>query len=353
MVALGAVLLLSAPLSAPAACGRGTATLRCAARRAHVRVGVGYTYQPEKPDEAALVTREFDALTLENELLWSVVHPEATRWNFAPADHAIAWATRNHLYVTATHFVWDQIVYASTPAWVKAINDPVQLRAVMRHHLATITHRYGRGVRRWIVVNEPLRYVGDTTAIQDNHFSRVLGPDWIAESFRIAHRAAPHASLWLNEVFTETDAGKARALEELARTLVAAHVPIDGVGFQGHLFTPLLQPVSPDATLVVDSMRAIAALGLQVALTEVDAPTFPDIPDRLAEQAQRVRALLEACMGVRRCTGVTFWDLQDAESWLNALFRRDDLAPTLFDASLAPKPVYFSVRDALGAGRLP
>ena len=226
---LGALLSLALPLPGRAACRHGAATLRCAGRRARVRVGVGYTYQPEKPDEAALVTREFDALTLEGELLWSVVHPEATRWNFAPADRAVAWAARHGLYVTATHFVWDQLVYASTPAWVKAIDDPERLRVVMRQHLATITHRYGRRVRRWIVVNEPLRYFGDTAAIQDNHFSRVLGPDWIAESFRIAHRAAPHASLWLNEVFTETDARKAQALVELARTLVTAHVPIDGV----------------------------------------------------------------------------------------------------------------------------
>jgi endo-1,4-beta-xylanase len=346
---LGTLLPLAAPLPARTACRHGTATLRCAARRARVRIGVGYTYQPDKPDEAALVTREFDALTLEGELLWSVVHPEASRWNFAPADRAVAWAAHHRLYVTATHFVWDQIVYASTPAWVKTIDDPGQLRAVMRHHLATITHRYRRRVSRWIVVNEPLRYLGDTAAIQDNHFSRVLGPDWIAESFRIARQAAPHASLWLNEVFTETDARKAQALVELARTLVAAHVPIDGVGFQGHLFTPLLQPVAPDATIVADAMRAIATLGLQVALTEVDAPTFPDTPDRLAAQAQRVRALVEACLGVRRCTDVIFWDLQDAESWLNTLFHRDDLAPTLFDSALAPKPVYFAVREPLAA----
>jgi GH35 family endo-1,4-beta-xylanase len=93
-VLLGTVLPLTLPLPGRAACRHGPATLRCAARRAHVRVGVGYTYQPEKPDEAALVTREFDALTLEGELLWSVVHPEATRWNFAPADRAVAWAAR-------------------------------------------------------------------------------------------------------------------------------------------------------------------------------------------------------------------------------------------------------------------
>jgi endo-1,4-beta-xylanase len=113
----------------------------------------------------------------------------------------------------------------------------------------------------------------------------------------------------------------------------------------------VLQPVVPDATLLRDTMEQIAALGVQVALTEVDAPTFPDTPDRFAEQARRVDALVGACLAVGRCTGVTFWDLDDPASWLNGLFRRTDLAPTLFDDTLAPKPVYFAVRQTLAHGR--
>src|SRR5215469_14257339 len=121
--------------------------------------------------------------------------PEPARWDFSGADRSIAWARSQDLFVTATHFVWDQIVYQTTPEWVKQITDPAQLRAVMEEHLRTITDRYGAAINRWIVVNEPLQYVGDTAAIQENHFSRVLGPDWIAESFRIARRAAPDAQL--------------------------------------------------------------------------------------------------------------------------------------------------------------
>jgi endo-1,4-beta-xylanase len=327
------------------ACHESSASLRCAARRAGIRIGVGR--EAGDPAEDALTAREFNSMTLEGSLVWSVVHPAPGRWDFSGADRSIAWARRHHLYLTATHFVWDQIVYQSTPAWVKQITDPARLRAVMADHLRTISRRYGRSIRRWIAVNEPLSYVGDTTSIQENHFSRVLGPDWIAESFRIAHRAAPRAELWLNEIFTETDPAKARALVELARSLVVRHVPIDGVGLQGHLFTNFLQPSAPRVDLVRQTVRELAALGLQVSFTEIDAPTLPDAPDRLGEQARRVRALVQACLEVRRCTSVTFWNLQDSRSWLNGLFRRDDLAPTLFDGSLRPKPAYFAVREAL------
>ena len=326
------------------ACHDSRATLRCAARHAGLRVGVGTEAGVRADDRLAV--REFDSVTLENTLQWRSVHPAPGRWDFSGADRTIAWARRNHLRVTATHFVWDQILYESTPAWVKRISDPRKLRAVMARHLRTITRRYGSSIYRWIVVNEPLSYLGDTAAIQENHFSRVLGADYIAETFRIARRAAPRARLVLNEIFTETDPGKAEALVKLARSLVARRVPIDGVGLQGHLFTSLLQPTAPDPKLVRTTLRKLTALGLEVSFTEIDAPIFPQTRDRLAEQARRIRTLATACRQFRRCTGLTFWNLHDGRSWLSDLYQRDDLAPTLFSASRRPKPAYFAVRRA-------
>jgi endo-1,4-beta-xylanase len=135
----------------------------------------------------------------------------------------------------------------------------------------------------------------------------------------------------------------------IARALVRQHVPIDGVALQGHLFVPL-RPVAPDASLVMRTLRRLAALGLNVSLSEVDAPTLPG-PARLTVQASRIRALVSQCLAVPRCTSLTFWDLRDSESWLNSLFGRTDLAPTLFDATGDPHPAYFALRDALLAAR--
>lgn len=341
-------------LALAAACGDGqsddcdgdTTPLRCAARHADIRVGVGMDAGDAAAEEVA--AGEFDAVSTEGTFFWSAIHPERERWDYGRADQTLAWAGRHDLFVTATHFVWDQIFYSTTPGWVKAITSPEELRQVMREHLETISLRYGRGIDRWIVVNEPLQYLGDTTQVQANHFSRTLGPDWIAEAFRIAHEAAPDSELWLNEIFLETDPAKARALVDLARTLVDERVPIDGVGIQGHLFKPLVA-VAPDVALVRETMEALAALGLEVALTEVDAPVLPDTPDQLGEQARRIRALVEVCLAVPRCRSITFWNLHDGASWLSGLFGRSDLAPTLFDATLQPKPAYFAVQEAFSA----
>jgi len=336
--------LVAGPISAAGAARRGHAlTLREAAARAHVRVGVGR--EAGDPADDRLAVRQFDSMTLEGSLVWNVVHPAPGHWDFTKADRSVAFARRHHLYLTATHFVWDQIFYKSTPAWVGESTSRQELERVMADHLRTITRRYGRAIRRWITVNEPFNYFGDTTQLQPNTFSRILGPDWIADTFRIAHRAAPHAEQWLNEIFTETDPLKADALVRLARSLVRRHVPIDGVALQGHLFVPLT-PVAPNRPLIRRTLRRLAALGLKVSLTEIDAPMEP-APGRAAEQARRVRSLVSACLAVRRCTSLTFWDLRDSESWLNGLFGRDDLAPTLFDPMGRPHRSFYAVRAAL------
>ena len=138
----------------PRTCQESRATLRCAARHAGLRVGVGHEAGVRADDR--LATREFDSVTTENSLQWRVVHPAPGRWDFSGADRTVAWARRNRLRITATHFAWDQILYQSTPAWVKQISGPRRLRAVMARHLRKITRRYGSSIHRWIAVNEPL-----------------------------------------------------------------------------------------------------------------------------------------------------------------------------------------------------
>jgi Glycosyl hydrolase family 10 len=110
-IALVALLLLVAAFAQPAS---GADTLRQAGARAGVLVGVGR--EPGNPADDRLALREFDALTLENSLIWSVVEPAPGRWDFRSADRSVAFARRHHLFLTATHFVWDQVFYSSTPA---------------------------------------------------------------------------------------------------------------------------------------------------------------------------------------------------------------------------------------------
>lgn len=324
----------------PSPCG--DCTLRQAAELADVRVGVAAA--PGDAEWNAVILREFDALSPESELVWDRLHPEPEEWVFEPADEVLAFADDNALFTTASHFVWDQSSGVSgTPPWVEEITDPDELEATMRAHLEAVTERYGDRIDRWIVVNEPLEYFGPD--LYANHFHQVLGPEYIATALRMAREIAPGSERWLNEIFTESNPDKCAALIALARDLLEQGAPLDGVGLQGHLF-----PNAPDFELVEQTLRSLADLGLSVAITELDAPVNRGPDSRFELHAERMAAMVRACLAVPACDSVTVWGLHDGVSWLNGLLGPGKI-PLLFDESLEPKESYFRVRDALLEGR--
>jgi GH35 family endo-1,4-beta-xylanase len=106
-------------------------TLKEAAAGADIRVGVAAAPQDEVWNRT--ISDEFNALSPEGELVWRIIHPGPEEWDFEAADQTLAFAEDHGMFTTISHFVWDQATSISgTPEWVKAINDPAELRQVAR-----------------------------------------------------------------------------------------------------------------------------------------------------------------------------------------------------------------------------
>ena len=91
---------------------------------------------------------------------------------------------------------------------------------------------------------------------------------------------------------------------------------IDGVGFQGHLG---IQYPYPDT--LTDNLKRFAALGVDVALTEVDVRMIlPVTPEKLAIQADQFKGMLNSCQAVRRCVSYTVWGFDDLHSWVPSVY---------------------------------
>jgi endo-1,4-beta-xylanase len=117
-------------------------------------------------------------------------------------------------------------------------------------------------------------------------------------------------------------------------------VPIDGVGLQTHLLG-----VPPEPGVIADLIARLSALGVEVALTEVDIVARAG-EDPLAGQAADYAQVVEECLG-SGCREITMWGLDDGHTWLDGFLDRADTDPLLFDADLEPKPAYESVRAAV------
>lgn len=326
-----------------AGCDPGTAstcTLRELASLAGIRMGA--TAEPGEtidPDYSTTLAREFNALTPENAMKWYTTQPSPGAWNFEPAETVVDFALEHGMAVRGHTLVWAQDTF--TPTWVKAIADPDDLRAVVEEQITKTMTRFEGRVRRWDVVNEPLESLG--TGPSASVFWN-LGPDWIADAFTVAHAVDPDAELWINEYGTDWVPGKHAAFVQLVTDLVNSGAPVDGVGIQTHR----LPGGTLDEAAFAAQLRDFAALGLDVAITELDVPVSPTDPNAFSFQAGEYRKIMAACLAVTRCVEVTTWGLTDRSTWLDGLgLFPTPTRPLLFDENYAPKPAYDSTRLAL------
>jgi endo-1,4-beta-xylanase len=294
----------------------------------------------------ALIVREFDSLSPENEMKWGAVEPRPGAFEFAAADRLVDFAAENGIRMRGHTLVWHQ----QLAFWVQGLKGDA-LRAAMARHIEAVVGHWKGKIGQWDVVNEALAN-GDSGQLRDESPFTALGPTFIDEAFRLAHAADPAAQLIYNDYEIEGgDTPKGEAAYALCKRLKEAGVPIHGVGFQMHV-----DPRHwPSAEKIRRNIQRYAALGLVVELTEMDVPVgaLPgDITARLTQQRQITHDIVAACVAVDGCTGITFWGVSDADSWLNSaqwgqLRGRGPHYPLPFNTKLEPKPMVAGILDAL------
>ncbi len=284
----------------------------------------------------AVLAREFSSVTPENVMKWQLVEPQQGVTDYAGADGLVRFAEQHHQLVRGHTLVW----HSQLPGWLSedAFTTDELARILRQHIVDEASHFRGR-IYAWDVVNEPFNEDG---TVRDTIWSRTLGPDYIAEALRLAHAADPHAKLYINDFNLESIGPKSDAMYALVQDLLARHVPIDGIGFQGHLGIQFGFPGN-----LTENLQRFAALGLDVAFTEADVRMILPVTDeKLAMQADYYARMMRSCVAVRRCVSFTVWGFTDAHSWVPGFFTGQGAA-TLFDEDLNPKPAYFAVRDVL------
>lgn len=296
------------------------------------RVVPGVAVRADRLDDAgyAAAVRLWRSVTPENELKWLSTEPSPGRFAFSAGDTVVGFARSHGLRVRGHALVW----HLQLPSWVDGS------AATMRRHIEGVVRHYRGQVAQWDVVNEAL---SDEGGFRMTPFLKAQGPEYIARAFRIARAADPAARLAYNDYGAESPGTpKGKALYRLVAGLKKVGAPIDVVGFQTH--------VDPqEIPGFADQLRRVAALGVDVELTEVDV-RLPASPSRADLDAQAVayRRIVEACTSVPRCRGITFWGVDDADSWIPEFFPGTGSA-LLLDGDLKPKPAYAAVRRVLSS----
>ncbi|GAB4581559.1 MAG: endo-1,4-beta-xylanase [Anaerolineales bacterium] len=289
------------------------------------------------PEYKTAAAREFNLLATENALKFMIVHPYPDRYNFCPMDTILAFAEANQMLVRGVPLVWEQ----QLPVWLVELSMPQEdWRLLLQEHITQLVTRYAGQVEDWDVINEPFTEEG---TFKETIWYQNLGPEYIELALRWAHEANPEAKLFINEFATENLNPKSDALYALAQDLLAREVPLDGIGFQMHL----LERVPPDPAQVAENFRRFNALGLEVAITEMDVRIpKPATPEALAHEAEMYQAMLEACLSAVNCDTFVVWGVSDRNSWIR-YFYPDFESPLLLDWEYQPKPAYWALVEAL------
>jgi endo-1,4-beta-xylanase len=175
------------------------------------------------------IAREFSSVTAENVMKWDTLEPQQGVFNYGPADQLIAFAAEHRIAVRGHVLVW----HNQNPSWVnEQAFTPDQLRDILREHVLETARHFKGKLYQWDVVNEALN---DDGTLRDTIWLRNLGEGYIADVFRWAHSVDRNVKLFYNDFNLEFFGPKSDAAYALVKHLLAQGVPIDGIGFQGHL----------------------------------------------------------------------------------------------------------------------
>jgi endo-1,4-beta-xylanase len=245
----------------------------------------------------------FGMLTAENALKWQFVHPKADTYTFQEADALVALAEKYRLRVHGHTLVFAE----ANPRWVQDLPAEAVEGAMLEHIQKVVGHYKGR-VTSWDVVNEPLAdyddFVLGEAELRQHKWFKAMGEAYIAKAFRAARKADPKALLFLNDYGLEADDERWGALVNLVKRLKAQHVPIDGVGFQAHVYEA---GDRIDAAVLRRHMQELGKLGLKVRISEMDVYT----DDGTEVQAAQYADVFAVCFAEPNCVAFTTWGVSD------------------------------------------
>jgi endo-1,4-beta-xylanase len=295
---------------------------------------------------AELAATAFDYVTPEWEMKWDPTETSPGVFNFGQADAVVDFAATHDMHVKGHTLVW----HYSLPPWVSQLTTAAELRTAMTSHIQNVVGHYAGRIMAWDVVNEALT---DTTpsTLRDTVFRKLLGDTYIDEAFHIAHNTDPNALLFLNEASIDANADKLEATVALVQRLLAANVPIHGVGFEMHVTAQ----GAPTGASLAAALKRLTDLGLLVNFSELDVRVGAvdgDLPTKLKVQGRRYHELVAVCAQNPMCISITTWGVTDAHSWLDdpsmwAWAGQGPHYPLLWNADGTKKPAYDGTLQAL------
>jgi endo-1,4-beta-xylanase len=321
---------------------------------------------------AALIKRDFNSITAENDMKWERVHPTLNEYRFDRADQIVDFTQANNIKLIGHTLVWHSQLGEGVfdqEGRENTLIDSATLMNRIKDHISTVAGRYKGKVHGWDVVNEALN---DDGTLRESDFLKILGEGYIEKAFEFAFEADPNAELYYND-YNLVKPDKRNGAIRIVKSLQEKGIRIDAVGIQAHweLNYPPLEEIEK-------SIVEFAETGVKVMFTELDISVLPSpwrmpsadidirfenneimnpypngIPDSVnATLTQRYADIFALFNKYKdKISRVTFWGFHDGISWKNGfpIPGRTDY-PLIFDRKREPKDAYWKLIELVEEG---
>ncbi|MGX8695595.1 MAG: endo-1,4-beta-xylanase [Prevotella sp.] len=298
-------------------------------------------------DQQALIKREFNSITAENDMKPEPTEPREGQFNWEGADRIANFARQNGIKLRGHCLMW----HSQIGRWM---TDDHPTKEVfyqrMKHHIQAIVTRYKDVVYAWDVVNEAITDdVNATDPYRQSVMYQLCGDEFIAKAFQFAREADPDALLFYND-YSTVDSAKRERIYTMVKKMRQAGVPIDGIGMQGHynIYFPTEEQLDQAITRFKEvvshihvtelDIRVNEEMGGQLQFSREGVTVTDSVKQHLADQYARIFRVFRKHKDVIDC--VTFWNLGDRDSWLG-----QNNYPLPFDAEYRPKMAYDYIKD--------
>ncbi|KAI0262787.1 glycoside hydrolase superfamily [Gloeopeniophorella convolvens] len=261
---------------------------------------------------------QFGQITPANSWKWDATEPSRGQFTFTQADQIATQAKQNGQLIRGHNCVW----YNQLPSWVSNGGfNASTLSSVVSTHCSTLVGHF-KGQTLKVTLSTLSMAFNDDGTWRSDVFYNTLGTSFVATALNAARSADPNTKLYINDYNIENTGAKATAVQNLIKSLKSAGTPIDGVGLQAHFISGQVP------TTFQSTISAFAALGVEVAITELDIRmTLPPSAQKYAQQKTDYQKRSQHAML-----------LQDASG-----------AACPWDASLLKKPAFDGIVHGFGA----
>jgi GH35 family endo-1,4-beta-xylanase len=315
---------------------------------------------------SAILKRDFNGMTFENEMKNNTIVNSSGEYNFSTADAMVAAAQaaniQIHGHVLAWHSQAQGSYYRSLLNAASPNTNYAKVDSLLKTTIQNIAGHFKGKVRGWDVINEMFSD-GPAGAIRNNTntanatnndvfvWSEYLGRDFGVKAFTYAADADPEAKLFINDYNLEYSTAKLDSLIAYVAEIRGRGARVDGIGTQMHV------SINTNKDGIDNHFKKLAATGLLVHISELDIgvntsnATSIVFTDALEfAQAEMYNYIITSYMRnipKSQRYGVTVWGLLDNQSWR---YKNGADYPLIYNAAGAKKKAYEAVLNALKSG---